>query len=203
MIRSLLLAAISCWSLICSCKNDPQQTEETLHDTTAVNDSVSAPSPYFPVYAYMKSEIQYVDSLPVGIIKYTTVGSKKDSGYIQLEEFHRLADEFITSDVTDSTFAKRYKETSFVDRTNGNATFLYTTADPLAEIKRIDIVTAKGDTYDEVKSIYIEKRSQSSDTPVVKKLYWKPKKNFQLITIKTSAGKSQDQLVKVVWDNRE
>jgi len=54
--------------------------------------------------------------------------------------------------------------------------------------------------YDQVKSIYLEKRYDHGDTMITRKLYWKPKRNFQIITVKPSG---KDEITKVVWDNRE
>jgi hypothetical protein len=71
-------------------------------------------------------------------------------------------------------------------------------------VSRVDVVTAKGDIYDEVKSIYIEKNYRQQDSFLTKKLFWKPKRNFQIITMTSKdAGKTKNQLIKVVWDNRE
>jgi hypothetical protein len=196
MNRPILMSAtiaILIWS--CGEKNQPA---ESLSDTTATAADTTArsESPYFPVYDFLRNEIEFVDSTPVGIMKYTTIGKVKDSGYIQLEEFHKLTSEFQLQEIDGSLFKQKFRETSFVDRSNGNATFFYKPADAATSIKRIDIVTEKGQIYDEVKSLYIEK----ADSMVVKKLIWKPKRNFQIITI-TPSGK--DELIKVVWDNRE
>jgi hypothetical protein len=103
-------------------------------------------------------------------------------------------------EINDSSLKKKFQETSFVDKSNGNATFFYKANDPSVSIKRIDVVTAKGDIYDEVKSLYIEREFRSSDSLLVKKLIWKPKRNFQIVIVDPSG---KDKLIKVVWDNRE
>jgi hypothetical protein len=187
--------------LLWSC-GERNQSSDSLSDSTSTKADTAAkaePS-YFPVYDFLSNEIQYVDSTPVGIMKYTTIGKVKDSGYIQLEEFHRLVSEFLNADINDSLFKHKFLETSFVDKSNGNATFFYRARDTNTLIKRVDIVTARGEIYDEVKSVYIEKTLQNTDSVLVKKLYWKPKRNFQIISIKPSG---KDELTKVVWDNRE
>ena len=196
MNRPILMSvtiALLMWS--CGEKNQPA---ESIPDTTATVADTTAKieSPYFPVYDFLSNEIEYVDSTPVGIMKYTTIGKVKDSGYIPLEEFHQLTSEFHLQEINDSSFRKKFRETSFVDKSSGNATFFYKPDDTATTIKRIDIVTEKGQVYDEVKSLYIEK----TDSSVVKKLIWKPKRNFQIITIGPSG---KDELIKVVWDNRE
>jgi len=187
------MIALILWS--CGERN---RSAESISDTTttAVDSSKKVESPYFPVYDFLSNEIEYVDSTPVGIMKYTTVGKVKDSGYIQLEEFHKLTSEFQLPEINDSMLKKNFSETSFVDKSNDNATFYYKSKDTATKIKRIDVVTTKGVLYDELKSLYIEK----SDSSVVKKLIWKPKRNFQIITVDPSG---KNELIKVVWDNRE
>jgi hypothetical protein len=201
MNRSFLLSATIAL-ILCSC-GDRNRSAESIPDSTAAakaDTSAKVESPYFPVYDFLSNEIEYVDSTPVGIMKYTTVGKVKDSGYIPLEEFHKLVSEFQTPEINDSSLKKKFNETSFLDKSNGNATFFYKPRDTSTLIKRIDVVTARGEVYDEVKSLYIEKDIRNSDSETVKKLIWKPKRNFQIITIKPSG---KNELIKVVWDNRE
>jgi predicted CopG family antitoxin len=199
MNRPFLMSAaiaMSLWS--CGERN---RSAESIPDSTAAADTTAkVESPYFPVYDFLSNEIEYVDSTPVGIMKYSTIGKVKDSGYIQLEEFHKLVSEFQTPEIKDSSLKQKFTETSFVDKSNGNATFFYKPRDTSTLIKRIDVVTAKGEVYDEVKSLYIEKDASNSGSSVIKKLIWKPKRNFQIIAV-TPSGKNE--LIKVVWDNRE
>ena len=197
MNRPFLMSAVIVLSLwACGEKN---RSAKSVPDSTAAKTDTTAKveSPYFPVYDFLSNEIEYVDSTPVGIMKYTTIGKVKDSGYIQLEEFHKLVAEFQQPDINDSLFEEKFNETSFVDKSNGNATFFYKARNTSSQIKRVDIVTKRGDVYDEVKSLYMEK---DADSAVVKKLYWKPKRNFQIITVRPSG---KDEITKVVWDNRE
>jgi hypothetical protein len=206
MIRPIFLAATAFFLWSCGSKNQQQEASKVQDTTASVRDTAaSEPSPYFPVYGYLKSDIQYVDSLPVGIMKYKVAAGKMiDSSYIKLEEFHKLADDFLTSELIDPAFSKTYKESSFFDRSSNTSTFLYKTNDTSAIVKRIDVVTGKGDVYDEVKSIYIEKIETKDNLELVKKLYWKPKRNFQIITVyPESNGKQKSEIIKVVWDNRE
>ena len=196
MNRAFLMSvtiAIALWS--CGEKNQPAAS---ISDSTSIvaDTTAKVESPYFPVYDFLSNEIAYVDSTPVGIMKYTTVGKVKDSGYIKLEEFHRLTSEFHLPEINDSMLKLNFRETSFADKSNGNATFFYKPTDSVTKIKRIDVVTMKGEIYDEVKSLYIER----ADSASVKKLIWKPKRNFQIVTVFPSG---KDELIKVVWDNRE
>ncbi|MBL7699127.1 MAG: hypothetical protein JNK79_13260 [Chitinophagaceae bacterium] len=202
MNRPILVAAATVLILwACGDQKEPASQEQaTAPDTDS---TAKVESPYFPVYDFLRNEVEYVDSLPVGIMKFTTVGGKKDSGFIRLEEFHTLAAEFLAPELYNETFKKLFKESSFFDAANNNATFFYKTDDESSPVKRVDVITRKGDVYDEVKNVYIEKHFESGDTAFVRKMHWKPKRNFQILTITSSGGKSKDEQIKVVWDNRE
>jgi hypothetical protein len=199
----LVIAGLALITLSCS-EKQPAATTEKRDTATATAQDSAAPQPFFPLADFIKGEIDYVDSLPVGIKKYTTHGRTTDSGYIQLDEFHRLAREFQSPELTGDAFEKKFKETSFFDRSANTATFLYTSTDTSNTVTRADVVTAKGDIYDEVRSIYIEKNSSDGKKNVTKKMYWKPKRNFQIITLTDDGtNKPENELIKVVWDNRE
>jgi hypothetical protein len=137
-------------------------------------------------------------------MKYRSAGSKKDSGYIQLDEFHKLAAEFLPQEIHDSVFSRNFKETSFIDNSTNTANFYYSSLKDSLPVKRIDVVSAPGQVNDKIKSVYLEKEYQAGDTSKLKKLYWKPGRNFQIIT-QTAKGSDQPvtELIKVVWDNRE
>jgi hypothetical protein len=175
--------------IFAACNNPQPETKiEPIHtDTTSQN--------FFPIQDFLKSEIAAVNEASSGIKKYTSTGNKKDSNYIQLDEFSRLAQEFLPNALNDSIFKKEFKETSFIDKATEGGTFFYSTSNPAIALKRADVVTQKTDSYDKVKSIYLEKISDS----ITKKLYWKPGRNFQIISL-TPKG---TELIKVVWDNRE
>ncbi|MBA4167276.1 MAG: hypothetical protein H0X41_07020 [Chitinophagaceae bacterium] len=166
-------------------------------------DSTATPKSYFPVVSFIKGEIAYVDSLPVGIKKYTG-DNKKKYVYINPDEFHRLAAEFIPHEISDSFFLKHYRETSFLDRSSNSATFYYVPENETLPVRRVDVLTMKGDVYDQVKSIYLQKNYRSGDTAFIKKLYWRPHNSFQIITEATKdSGQPRTEIINVVWDNRE
>jgi hypothetical protein len=197
----LVIAALAVTALSCGDKKPAATAEKP---TTLTAGDSAAPQPFFPVADFIKGEINYVDSLPVGIKKYTTKDNTTDSGYIRLDEFHRLAREFESPELSGTQFEKKFKETSFYDKSTNTATFLYTSTDTANTVQRVDVVTAKGDIYDEVRSIYLEKNSSDGKKSMTKKMYWKPKRNFQIITLtNTNAKKPENELIKVVWDNRE
>ncbi len=189
--------------ILFACNNRPETTVETA--APVITDTASiATQNFFPIQDFLKSEIAAVNSASSGIKKYISSVNIKDSTYIQPEEFSQLAQEFLPSALNDSIFKKEFKETSFMDKGTGSATFYYSTTNPIIELKRADVITQKTDTYDKVKSIYLEKKYGSDSTFITKKLYWKPGRNFQIITqTSKESGDPETELIKVVWDNRE
>jgi hypothetical protein len=165
-------------------------------------DSTKEAKAYFPVQDYIKSEIRQVDSLPVGIMKYTTENGSVDSSYIKQEEFHQLAQEFLSPILEKESFEKQYSETSFFDNTTQYSSFLYSAIDKSLPVQRIDILAKPEDVvYNKVKSIYMEKRFERADSSVIQKLYWKAGQNFQISTeIRTAKPEVISRQVKVVWN---
>lgn len=191
MNRSLLMLALA---LTCACG---ERKEQPAPET-------SKPQAYFPVKDFLQGEISAVDSLPVGLMQYHSSANQSDSGYIDRERFHALAAEFIPESLDDSAFRQHFQETAFIDKSTGAATFFYGAKNIDQGLRRVDVVTAKTDTYDRVKSVYLEKSRDAGDSLVVKKLFWKPGRNFQIITqVTKKSGDPETELLKVVWDNRE
>jgi hypothetical protein len=159
---------------------------------------------FFPVADYLRSEISYVDSLPLGIMKYDIEPGKRDSGYIKTNEFDNLAKEFLPEELTDSLFSKDFTETSFLDQTTQSITFTYAPINGSNSLRRVDVLASPNPGFEKVKSIYLEKTINKKDTTVVKKMFWKAKRSFQVITI-TQAGNQPaiSSQLKVVWDDRD
>ena len=159
---------------------------------------------YFPVADYIRSEINYVDSLPLGIVKYHIAQDKKDSSYIKTEEFDKLAKEFLPAELSDSSFTRDFTESSFIDQTTQSVTFTYSTADAGHILRRVDVLASPEQGFNKVKSIYMEKTINKGDSIVIKKMYWKAKRSFQIISILEAGNQpAVTSQLKVVWDNRD
>ncbi|HKH62330.1 MAG TPA: hypothetical protein VKA49_15915 [Flavitalea sp.] len=166
-------------------------------------DSAEKVKAYFPVHDYIKSEIGQVDSLPVGIMKYTIQNGSIDSGYIKSEEFHQLAQEFLSPILERESFEKEFSENSFFDNTTQYSSFLYSAINKNSQVQRVDVLAKPEDVvYNKVKSIYMEKRYEKGDSSVIQKLYWKAGQNFQINTeIRTAKPEVISKQVKVVWNS--
>jgi hypothetical protein len=158
---------------------------------------------YFPVADYIKGEITEVDSLPVGIMQYTTTGRRTDSAYVKATAFHALAAEFLPPELLDTAlFHKEYSESSFLDQSTNSFTFTYSTKNGQLALQRVDILASPVQGSNKVKSIYMEERINRQDTLVIKKLFWTSRKQFEIFTtVQPPHQTATLRQLKVVWDN--
>ena len=169
-------------------------------DTTKAADTKKN---FFPVYDYLKSEIAFVDSFPLRIIHYHTDNGKTDSSFTQFPAFNQMAREFLDPALMSPDFENDFSETSFLDQTSQSLTFTYSSKNSRTGLRRVDVLATPGLGFDKVKSIYEEKITLQHDTSIIKKLYWKARRNFQVITI-TQVGSrpAVASQSRVVWDNQ-
>lgn len=183
--------------MLCSCTDPQQQQVRNTEDTTG-----SKEKSYFPVLDYIQSEIRVVDSLPVGIMRYTTENGKTDSGYIKPLEFDRLAAEFLSPVLSKDMFEREFTEASFFDNTTQFSSFVYSTQNTSLPINRVDVVVKAQDVvYNKVQSIYMEKSFLKDDSAFTQKMFWKAGKHFLINSeIRTPKSETITRQVKVVWN---
>ncbi len=156
---------------------------------------------FYPTVAYITEQVAKVDTQPLAVFKYTVTGNQTDSAIIPKEEFRKAAGEFLTPDISAAPLKRMYTETLLHDETTNTVTITYSANEENAEIRKTEIYVNPGN--DKVKGIYIEKLKTSGDSSVIKKLYWKTDRNFQVISIVRKNNQPQATLhQKYVWDNR-
>ncbi|HTQ27489.1 MAG TPA: hypothetical protein VMI35_05140, partial [Puia sp.] len=97
-----------------------------------------------------------------------------------------------------------FTESSFIDQTTQSVTFTYSTADAGHILRRVDVLASPEQGFNKVKSIYMEKTINKGDSIVIKKMYWKAKRSFQIISILEAGNQpAVTSQLKVVWDNRD
>ena len=194
MKKNILLICISitAWQ---SCTN---------HEATSKEKQQTEKKNYFPVKDYLLSEIANVDSTPFAIFKYEVQPGKKDSSIVRTAEFDQLAKQFLLPELDSAYFENSYNESSFLDQTTQSITFTYSAKNSQAALRRIVVLATPDPGFDKVKSIYLELSTGSGDSATTKKLYWKAKRRFEIISIKHGdANPSDIHQLKVVWDNRD
>ncbi|PWT74228.1 MAG: hypothetical protein C5B59_11630 [Bacteroidetes bacterium] len=174
--------------------------EQPKSEPVATNDSADVKN-YFPVEDFLRSEISYVDSFPLRIVRYHTVGTKTDSGFIKSSDFDQMAKAFLPADLNDSAFQKKFTESSFIDQSTHLITFTYSTKNNQSGLQRVDVMATRGMNSDKVKSIYMEILENKNDSSIIKKMYWVAKKSFDIATIMQSGEQSSLlSRTRVVWD---
>ena len=188
----IIALTVSC-VMLAACGSHQQPVQEKKE--------VEAPKSYFPVQDYIKGEIRLIDSTPVGIMRKFTNGARKDSAFIERPEFHRIAQEFTSDQLSKWALEKDYTESSFNDQTTGYFTMTYLPVSANAPYRRIDVLSKPGQLADHVSSIYIEKDYSQGDTIIDEKLFWKANTSFRIIREKNYKGqKPVIEQTLVIWD---
>jgi hypothetical protein len=140
--------------------------------------------------------------MPLAIKAYHIQGGGTDSAFIQAPAFNQLAKEFLPPELDSPAFEKNFSEVSFYDQTTNSLTFTYTARANATGLKRVDVIAAQRPGFDKVKSIYMEKTVNDKDTLITKKMYWRPRKSFLVLTIIQTKGlPKENRQLKVVWDS--
>jgi hypothetical protein len=186
--------------LIVACKNEPKKNSIE----NAPEEKVPEKKKYFPVTDFIKKEIRYVDSLPLAIIKYNIESNKSDSVFIKPKEFNSIAQEFLPAQLFSPSFEEDFTETSFMDETTQSVTFTYSTPKKNEELRHVDVLVKPTPGLKKVKSVYMEKIINKNDTLIIKKMIWKARRNFNIITsIQPLGQKAVIKQLKIVWDDRD
>ncbi len=188
-----------CWS---ACINHSQPP--VSHPQDSLSNQDSARNTFFPIADYLETEILHVNSTPLAMRKYFTANGRMDSSFIQLPEFNALALQFLSPELKDGRFERKYTETAFLDKATHLATFTYSTTDKDLSLQRADVLATPKNGVNQVKSIYLEKSRVSGDSVIQQKMFWQSGKSFQVVSlIRISGSKPIEQRLMVVWDKGE
>lgn len=157
--------------------------------------------PFFPVRSYLQSQVAHVDSSMYRIIKITMVNGKKDTAFIQRQDFKKLAKDFIDlPDIAQKSLRDDYTETQIYDEEMQTAVLNYLPVDEDGEIRRQDVFITPDANGDKVKTIFIERLKEENDKPVRKLLTWEVDRRFKIVTISEQNTKNEKiETVEVVW----
>lgn len=176
-----------------SCHNNTG-TKSEKKDSTATN--------FYPIGNFIRSQLQYLDSVPLAIIRYSTANQISDTSVIEKAVFGSLATALITPDISAPALKAAYVETSFIDATLGTISLTYTANSDETPIKRADVLLNQENGA--VKTIYIEKNLSRQDSVIVQKILWTANRNCQITTLTQKANQPERIVVdRYVWDDRE
>lgn len=190
LLPALLLLAVAC----------KQKPKQPAADTPESNDSV-VNNGYLPVTDFIKNDITKVDSFAGGILKKVNRNGKKDSAYIQIPEFKKLASQFIIPELDSTLFNQHMTESSLMDNTTEMLNFIYMPKEADWSLRKVMVYLRPSLADDKVDRIYIEKEFTRGDTSFHQKLNWKIQEYFYTITIQQpNNGPAVTTMEKVIWD---
>jgi hypothetical protein len=176
-----------------NCTNNDTSSDQSKEDT--------AGKAFYPVGNYIRSQLAYIDSMPLAVIKYTTIHNVTDTSIIEKKDFKHIAAAFITPDISSPEFKSQYEEHSFIDATLGTITLTYTAKNDKVQIRKTDILLNQENTG--VRTIYVEKIIPGSDSSVIKKMLWIANLNCQITTLIQKEGQPEAVILeRYVWDDR-
>ncbi len=188
----IFLIVLPC--VLCNCRNNSTASSGTKEDTTA--------KAFYPIGSFIRSQLIYIDSMPLAVLKYTTINHITDTSIIEKKAFKAIAAAFITPNIGSPELQPQYEETSFIDATLGTITLTYAPNNEKAVIRKTDILLKQENTG--VKTIYIEKYFPGMDSTVTQKMLWTANRNCQVTTIVQKKDQPEAIILeRYVWDDRD
>ncbi|MBO9633314.1 MAG: hypothetical protein J7578_09365 [Chitinophagaceae bacterium] len=195
-LNLMILAFSSCLAIL-SCKEKPAQAPAETPTAPATPDK---PITYLPVGDLIREDIRRVDSFAAGIL-VKKEGAKKDSSYIDIKAFKKLAEQFLTPELDSANFAKNFGQESFMDQTTELINFIYPAKNETSTVRKVVVYIKPSLTIDKVNRIYIEKALREGNDYVQQKLTWVIEKYFYILTIRhPEKGDPVTSVEKVIWD---
>lgn len=202
-MNRLLLLLILTTSLF-SCRDkaeEPKQEAAPAPASPVAAANADSAENYLPVKAFLQTEIRNVESYAAGILRKANIKGRKDSAFIQLPQFQRTAEQFMLKEFDSAFFRDHFKETSFMDQTTQMLNFIYTPKDNSSSLQKAVIYVQPTETGNQTDRLYFETVYNQGDTLIEKKLTWKMRKYFYILTVKQpKSGNSITSMEKLIWD---
>ena len=158
-MRHALLAGIALLSM-CACR-DRSPNDLPIEERKNL---------FLPAITFVAAELDLIDSLPVGVLRYRTTRQGSDTGIVSKPVFRQLMQAWFGKDFAEAPLHTDYRRKVFHDATIGRVTITCDTEDPDANFRRLDILMDP--ETDAIRSLYVEKVSETPEGKLVQKLYW-------------------------------
>jgi len=126
---------------------------------------------YYPVDAWIQSELAQIDSLPVAVFKYRTEKYQTDTVIIDKKDFRELAMGLLYINLNKEDIKEEFEEMVLDEGDNSNISITYTAIEasgtPLRKIQ-VNIKPGKSNP----KSIYAERIDMMDEVRIVRKIIW-------------------------------
>jgi len=182
--------------ILSGCKSGTAPAAGPEQDTSA-----AVNKEYYPINGYIKSRLRWLDSVPLAVIKYTTINFHTDTSILEKKDFNVIAGELFLPDISASPLKEQYDEVSFIDASLGTISLTYAATNDTALVRKADVLLNQSNTM--VRTIYIEKVSRITDSTITQKILWTANKSCLVTTITRKTGMPEKVIEeKYVWDDR-
>lgn len=125
---------------------------------------------FLPATTFVETELRGIDSLPVAVLRYRTSPQGIDTGIVPKPVFRQLMEGWFGKAFAEAPLHADYRRKIFLDATLGRVTITCDTEDEAAPFRRLDILMDP--ETEAIRSLYVEKISDSQDGKIIQKLYW-------------------------------
>jgi len=125
---------------------------------------------FLPATTFVATELTDIDSLPAAVLRYRTSPQVNDTGIVPKPVFRKLMEGWFGKAFAEAPLHADYRRKVFLDATLGRVTITCDTEDEDATIRRLDILMDP--ETEAIRSLYVEKVSDSPDGRIIQKLYW-------------------------------
>lgn len=181
--------------ILSGCKSGTTPVAGSEQDTSTVNKE------YYPITGYIKSQLRWLDSVPLAVIKYTTISLRTDTSILEKKAFNAIAEQLFLPDISALPLKEQYDEVSFIDASLGTISLTYAARNDTALVRKADVLLNQSNTA--VSTIYVEKISRIADSTLTQKILWTANKSCLITTITQKTGTSERVTEeRYVWDDR-
>ncbi len=179
-----------------SCQSREKSNERTNPETGIATDSVEM---LYPFAEFIKSEVTYLDSTPLAIIKTVAEdGTVKDSGMATLAEAKDYASLFTSIDPNLKQWRPLYKEQAFVDMTLGYNTFIIEALQPDLPLKTATILVHP--ETNQVERLILQQQQATGKDTTIRMLTWRKHKSLQVVEQFGSTQTPSVRITNLKWD---
>ncbi len=200
LLRLLFLLPIV---FLIACGNNSNKGDEEYQDIVllpTVEDTTPSNIPFYPYIDYIKQQLQYIDSTPLGVEKIVSIDGKTiDSSFSTKQELRKATNAFTQYDPNLPPNRIFYKETSFKDLSINRITFSISALQPDLPLQQIDVLMDP--EKQTVKNLVIRQQYETPDSSMSAHMVWVDKMHMQVSeNVFLKNGKSYLRVTRWVWD---
>lgn len=156
-------------------------------------------SSIYDLTTFFNSQLQYASALKTPVYKISEVDTKKDSVTLTQEQLKEWMHFFTEKNIATPALRPLYRETVFQDLTTKSYTINYTSINPDAVIRSIDILLDQESS--QVKRVFIRSNYRKGDTLVTEHANWKAFSSFTVNRYMTAGTYTHTELNYINWNN--